>query len=185
MKGHIFNLLEDFIVEIAGIETFYEILDACQFDTSKQFVRTENYPDEQLLEIVGHTVNKLGITPEQAQFEFGKWLYPKLIKLLPSEFTDFAHPSCVLKNLDDLHKIELKKLYPDAIPPTFSYVATSPVDADLIYRSKRRMFSLVEGVLQGMASHYGVGIETKTTPTWEGDPNCAKFTLLYSLPSTR
>lgn len=182
MKGHIFNLLEDFIGEVAGEEKLYEILDECSFDTQSRFVRTENYPDEQLLEIVDRTVAKLGLSTEKAHFAFGKWLYPRLISLLPAEFTDYPHPAFVLKNLDDLHKIELKKLYPDAIPPTFSYVTLNETKAELVYHSKRRMFTLVEGTLQGMAQYYNVDIASTTTPNYNGDENTAKFTLQYSKP---
>lgn len=182
MKGHIFNLLEDFIGEVAGVDKLYEILDECSFDTSSRFVRTENYPDEQLLEIVDRTVKKLGLTHEQAHFAFGKWLYPRLITLLPAEFTSFPHPAYVLKKLDDLHKIELKKLYPDAVPPTFEYHALSSTTAELIYRSGRRMFTLVEGTLQGMAEHYNVAITCTTTRHFNGDENCGKFELSFGTP---
>ncbi|NTS76654.1 heme NO-binding domain-containing protein [Catenovulum sp. SM1970] len=180
MKGHIFNLLEDFISQVSDEDTLYEILDQCSFDTSSSFVRTENYPDEHLLEIVNHTIAKLGITMETAQFEFGKWLYPKLIKLLPSEFTDFPHPAHVLKNLDELHKVELTKLYPDAKPPTFQYEVVNETQACLYYCSPRRMFDLVNGVLQGMAEHYDVGIQTKVIANWQGDENRARFELTYN-----
>ncbi|WMN60599.1 heme NO-binding domain-containing protein [Pseudoalteromonas xiamenensis] len=183
MKGHIFNLLEAFIEEIAGQEQLFDILDACSFDTESRFVRTENYPDEQLLEIVDHAVSALGISHEQAHYAFGKWLYARLITLLPPEFTDFPHPAPILKKLDDLHKVELKKLYPDAIPPSFDYIQHSPTQADLIYCSSRRMFTLVEGTLQGMAEHYGVGVTCKLVTPWEGDENKAKFELTFATPT--
>lgn len=180
MKGHIFNLLEDFIISLVGDEKLYEILDKCSFDTSTAFVRTENYPDEQLLEIVNHTVNLLGIDIETAQFEFGKWLYPKLIELVPKELTNFSHPEWVLFHLDDIHKVELTKLYPDATPPTFQYFKRSPVEADLIYHSPRKMFCLVEGVLAGMAAHYQVGITCTVTTPFENNPNQGAFHITYT-----
>ncbi|MFC3031727.1 heme NO-binding domain-containing protein [Pseudoalteromonas fenneropenaei] len=184
MKGHIFNLLEDFIIDVAGDEKLFEIFDRCSFDTSKSFVRTENYPDAQLIEIVTHAVAVLCIDVPTAQFAFGKWLYPRLIKLLPAEFTDFSHPAPVLYKLDELHKVELKKLYPDAIPPAFDYVVKDPTHAELIYCSPRRMFDLVAGVLQGMAEHYGVAIECHITRGWQNDPDKAQFALTYDKPQS-
>lgn len=183
MKGHIFNLLEDFISEIAGDEKLYAILDQCSFDTSKSFVRTENYPDEMLLELVDHAVATLGITVAQAHFAFGEWLYPKLSKLVPASMTDFSHPAPVLIRLDDIHKVELKKLYPDATPPTFSYISIDNQHAHLVYHSPRRMFDLVAGVLQGMAKHYKVGIDIQLVTPYHGDDDSACFNLRYAKPA--
>lgn len=179
MKGHIFNLLEAFIEEVSDDQTLFAIFERCSFDTSKSFVRTENYPDAQLFEMVTHAMAVLDISMDTAQFEFGKWLYPRLIKLLPSEFTNFTHPAYVLKNLDDLHKIELKKLYPDAIPPSFNYQATTPTQGILDYYSHRKMFVLVEGVLQGMADHYQVAITCETQLNWQDNSEQARYILSY------
>ncbi|OCQ22147.1 hypothetical protein A7985_10180 [Pseudoalteromonas luteoviolacea] len=180
MKGHIFMLLEDFISEVAGDEVLYEALEECSFDSSKGFVRTENYPDEQLVELVNIVVGKMGISISEAHFSFGQWLYPKLSNLLPSQFTQYPHPAHVLKQLDDLHHVELKKLYPDAQPPAFQYNVTGPYTAQLIYTSPRRLFDLVKGVLAGMSSYYAVNIEVEVQHNWQGNNNCANFLLKYS-----
>ncbi|TQF67571.1 heme NO-binding domain-containing protein [Pseudoalteromonas luteoviolacea] len=180
MKGHIFILLEDFISEVAGDELLYDALDACSFDTRQGFVRTENYPDEHLVELVGIVVDKIGMPLSQAHFGFGQWLYPKLASLLPAQFTQHPHPAYVLKKLDDLHSIELKKLYPDAQPPAFKYVSTSPYSAELIYTSPRKLFDLVKGVLAGMSDYYKVEITVDMQAHWRGDENCARFLLSYN-----
>ncbi|ESP94569.1 MULTISPECIES: heme NO-binding domain-containing protein [Pseudoalteromonas] len=180
MKGHIFILLEEFVSEVAGEALLYDALEACSFDTSTGFVRTENYPDEQLIELVDTVIKKAGISLEKAHFDFGKWLYPRLSGLLPKQFTDYAHPAYVLKQLDDLHHVELKKLYPDAQPPKFQYCALSPIEANLIYTSPRRMFDLVEGVLAGMAQFYGVPLHVTKQTGWQDNQNCAKYTIVYA-----
>ncbi|MCF2856162.1 heme NO-binding domain-containing protein [Pseudoalteromonas sp. SMS1] len=180
MKGHIFILLEDFVSEVASDALLYDALDACSFDTSQGFVRTENYPDEHLVELVGMVVDKMGISLSQAHFGFGQWLYPKLTSLLPSHFTQHPHPAHVLQKLDFLHQIELKKLYPDAQPPAFQYIPTSEYSAELIYTSPRKLFDLVKGVLAGMSTYYQVEITVEMQAHWRGDENCARYLLTYS-----
>ncbi|KZN38718.1 heme NO-binding domain-containing protein [Pseudoalteromonas luteoviolacea] len=180
MKGHIFMLLEEFVSEVAGDELLYDALEQCSFDSSQGFVRTENYPDEQLVELVGIVVGKMGIPLSQAHFGFGRWLYPKLSTLLPAQFTQYPHPAYVLKQLDTLHNVELKKLYPDAQPPAFEYCSTSAYTAQLIYTSPRKLFDLVKGVLAGMSHFYQVGIEVNMQTGWRGNDNCACFTLIYT-----
>ncbi|WP_440906390.1 heme NO-binding domain-containing protein (plasmid) [Catenovulum sp. SX2] len=177
MKGHIFNLLEEFIEEASDETTLFKILDACSFDTSKSFVRTENYPDEQLFELVGHAVNALGITPDQAQFAFGEWIFPRLASLVPKNMTTYAHPGKFLETVDHIHKVELKKLYPDATPPSFDYKAISDTQAELVYTSERNLVKLVEGVLQGVAKYFSTQIEVETIP--QPELGNTKFVLRY------
>ncbi|MBQ4875749.1 heme NO-binding domain-containing protein [Pseudoalteromonas luteoviolacea] len=180
MKGHIFMLLEEFVTEVASEEVLYDAFEDCSFDTNTAFVRTENYPDEHLIELVDIVINKIGITLAQAHFSFGKWLYPRLSGLLPKHFTDYTHPAYVLQQLDDLHHIELKKLYLDALPPKFQYNTLSLFEAQLIYTSSRRMFDLVEGVLAGMAEYYGVQITVTKQLNWHENPNSAKYLITYA-----
>ncbi len=184
MKGHIFNLLEEFIEESAGLGMLQKILDRCSFDTSVGFVRTESYPDEVLIEVVSIASDMLGLTVEEAQFAFGEWIFPKLVDLIPQSYSEFEHPSAFLATVDHIHKVELKKLYPDAIPPVFSYKDIDNSHALLTYNSQRKMFPLVDGVLQGVAKHYKVGISTSIDIGIDGDDSVAHYNLTYSEASS-
>ena len=180
MKGHIFNLLETFIEESAGIELLEDILSKCSFDTSVGFIRTENYSDAKLEELVFHATQALDISVEQAHFAFGEWIFPRLAKLVPDQYTEFTHPAPLLAKLDYIHKVELKKLYPDATPPFFDYYHIDEFHGQIKYQSKRKMFDLVEGVLQGVSKYYGVAISTQLQKSYKGDGCCAMFHLTYS-----
>lgn len=158
VKGHIFNLLEQFIEETAGAETTDEILQSCQFSGDGVFVRPGNYPDEDLAEIVTHTVDRLGITTPDAHRAFGNWMFPHLAELVPAELTDRDHPKQFLMELNRVHEVELKKLWPDAKPPLFHCEDTGPTTMRIRYDSPRQMFDLLEGVLASIEQHYGVGI---------------------------
>lgn len=161
MKGHIFNLLEQFIEETAGPEALDEILAACQFTGDGIFVRPGNYPDEDLVEIVNHAVARLGITVEEAHGAFGQWIFPHLADLVPPEMTKRDHPKDFLMELDRVHEVELKKLWPDAKPPTFHCEDTGPDTMVIRYDSPREMFDLMDGVLRSVEQFYGLAM------TWE------------------
>ncbi len=180
MKGHIFNLLETFIEETAGLDVLEQVLDSCSFDTSVGFIRTENYPDEMLEELVLHATEALNISIEQAHFAFGEWIFPQLAKLVPEQYTQFSHPVPMLAKLDYIHKVELKKLYPDATPPFFDYYQIDEFHGQIKYQSKRKMFDLVKGVLQGVAKYYGVEIETDLQKNYKCDESCGMFHLTFS-----
>ena len=154
MKGHIFNLLEEFIIEVSDLSTCQQILNQCSFDISEGYVNTITYPDEQLYEIVAHTVESLGISTRDAHIAFGKWIMPHLAKLVPEDMMSYSHARYFLQTLDDIHRVELKKLYPDATPPTFQYKEADARHAVLTYISTRGLFDLVEGCLEGVADYF-------------------------------
>ncbi len=158
MKGHIFNLLEQFIEETAGADVMDEIYAACSFTSDGVFVRPGSYPDEDLAEIVEQAVARLGITVPQAHHAFGQWIFPHLADLVPPDAVKRDHPKEVLMDLDRIHEIELKKLWPDAKPPTFRCEDTGPDTMRIVYDSPRQMFDLLEGVLGSVERHYGLAI---------------------------
>jgi len=158
MKGHIFNLLEQFIVETAGVEVYDEIHESCNFSGNGVFARPGNYPDADLRELVNKTVAQLGMTTEQAHLAFGEWIFPHLAKLVPSELVDVGHPKPFLMTLNEIHEVELKKLWSDAEPPRFHCVDTGPDSMTFTYDSPRQMFDLVDGVLESVAAYYSVPI---------------------------
>ena len=60
MKGIIFNLPEEFVVETFGVDAYEEILAASELRTTDPVVGPGTYPDEDLLALVGKTVERLG-----------------------------------------------------------------------------------------------------------------------------
>ncbi len=156
MKGHIFNLLETFIIEATDVATYEEIHAACSFRSDGLFLRPARYPDEDLLELVDKTVARLGMTKPEAYRAFGVWIFPHLVELVPADMVDKPHPKDFLLTLDEIHQVELKKLWPDAEPPSFRCLDTGPNRMRITYDSPRQMFDLVDGVLQSVGTYYDV-----------------------------
>ena len=163
MKGHIFNLFEQFIVETAGAEVYDEIYDRCEFQSDGVFVRPGNYPDADLVELVDRAMDHLGLTAQQGHFEFGEWIFPHLTRLVPGDVVDVGHPKSFLMKLDEIHQVELKKLWPDAQPPKFSCEDTGPDSMAFTYDSPRQMFVLIDGVLRSVANYYSIPMRWKKT----------------------
>jgi hypothetical protein len=154
MKGHIFNLLEKFIIEITDANVYESIIAECRLITKGPFIRPGKYPDEDLAEIVDKTVQYLGITVNEAHYAFGKWIFPHLLLISAPEVRELRNPKALFLQLDYIHRIELKKLWPDAEPPTFQCEDTGPAQLRMIYDSRREMFDLVDGVIASVADYY-------------------------------
>ena len=154
MKGHIFNLLENFIIETAGDAAFEKVYNNCKFEGEGIFIRPGNYPDADLFELVNQTVSHLEITHQQAHRSFGKWMFKHLAKLVPEPMVKVEHPKTFLMQLNQIHEVELKKLWPDAFPPRFECEDTGANTMRFTYDSPRQLFDLVDGVLEGVAEYY-------------------------------
>lgn len=180
MKGHIFNLLEKFIIEVSDEMIYEEILDSCNFITQEPFVRPGTYPDEDLNELVEKTVERLGLTPKDAHFAFGKWVFPHLVKIAPPEALNHDNPKDLLLALDHIHTVELKKVIPDAQPPRFYCTDTGPDSLDMIYSSARGMFDLVDGVLASVEEYYSTKIEYIKEFDHSGDFTTCTYKLTFA-----
>jgi hypothetical protein len=173
MKGVIFNLLEEFIIEIADEDTYEEILDGVTLVTREPFVGPGTYPDEDLVALVTKTVERLGMPAPAALRAFGKWIFPKLAAMVPPELTDFDHPKEFLKTVDRIIHVEVQKLYEHAAPPKFYYEDPGPDSLIMRYHSERKMYDLMDGLLEGVAEHYKVPIQYERAETeWNGKQVC-------------
>ncbi|PCH68201.1 MAG: hypothetical protein COC01_04155 [Bacteroidetes bacterium] len=158
MKGIIFNLLEEFITENHGEETYDEIIGNCTLQTKEPFVGPGTYPDEDLLEIVGKTTEKLGISADVALKAFGKFAFHKLAAIFPNFLESYSNPKDFLKSVESVIHVEVKKMYKDAYTPTFIYTDLAPDKLIIQYHSKRKLYALMEGLIDGVGEHFNTTI---------------------------
>ena len=173
MKGVIFNLLEEFVCEGWGYDTYELVMSSCPAHERGPFIGPGTYPDSVLLAIVAGTAKKLDITVEQAVRAFGKFAMSKLAAKVPELISHLESPKALLMSLENVIHIEVKKIYPMAEPPTFDY--EDPADDKLImhYYSKRNLCVLMEGLLEGLADYYETNLDfTQTHCVNHGDDHC-------------
>ncbi len=178
MKGHIFNLLEKFIIEITDENAYETIMANCNLLTKGPFIRPGKYPDEDLAEIVDKTVKHLGITVAEAHYAFGKWIFPHLLLISAPEVREIRNPKELFLRLDYIHRVELKKLWPDAEPPAFHCEDTGKDKLRMVYDSRREMFDLVDGVIASVADYYHVDISFTKLMIKKENYNICQYDLL-------
>lgn len=161
MKGDFFNLLEKFIVKNFGDVAFEKVyINASpNFSHRGPFLGTEIYPDSDFTSLFVAAISYMGISLENAQFEFGRFCFPVLFEKLPANSRNFANAKQFLLSIHSTIHVEVKKLHPKARPPAFDYIDPAPDELIMIYRSPRKMFWLVEGLIAGCAEHFKQKIE--------------------------
>ena len=182
MKGEIFNLLEAFVVAQFGEVVFERILERSheRLTTREAFVGPGTYPDQDFMTIFLEATLQTGVSAGVAQFEFGRFCFPRLVSKLPKGMIASAGARDFLKSIHEVIHVEVRKIYRDAEPPNFTYAEPDAKTLVMTYRSRRGLFDLVEGLIAGCAEYYfcSIAIARRVLPS-EKDIAVCEFTLSF------
>lgn len=152
MKGIVFNLLNEMVEEEFGLAAWEQILDDAQ--SKGIFVATETYHDNELLSLVASAEKVSGISANELVRSFGAYMIPKFAQQYPGFFERHNDVKEFLLTVDQIIHVEVRKLYPDAGLPEFTYQDFNDRDLTMLYRSPRKLCTLAEGLIDGAAKHF-------------------------------
>lgn len=170
MKGIVFNLVEEVVADEYGSDTWDDLLDAAGVDGA--YTSLGSYPVEDLHRLVAAASSALSVPAGDVIRMVGQKAIPKLAVRYPQFF---AQPTCrdFLLTLNDIIHPEVRKLYPGAEAPDFTF--ESPEDDVLLigYDSTRRLCELAEGFILGSADHFGESLTVDQSEcVHRGDSRC-------------
>lgn len=171
MKGIVFTLFNELVEQQFGLEAWDSLLR----NTGQDGVYTaaSTYPDEQILKMVGGLSEQSGLPAQTLVHAFGKFMLKGFVQQYPTFFQGDVTAKQLLKSVDGIIHIEVKKLFPDAILPSFEYEDPCEDQLVMIYRSDRKLCSLAEGLIDGTAEHFGASISRRHTECLlNGDDHC-------------
>lgn len=152
MKGVVFNLLEAVVRRDYGDDTWDTLLEAADVDGA--YTSLGNYPDEEITKLVGAASSALKLPADDVVRWFGRNALPLLAKKHPHFFAPHKSTRPFLLTLNDVIHSEVRKLYPGADVPVFTYDTSSPDVLLMHYRSPRKLCALAEGFIEATAAHY-------------------------------
>lgn len=159
MQGVVFNALADFVEETAGMEVWNEAIDSSNLISEGAFTAGQVYPDEDIVTLAIFVANKLELELSDALRAFGQYLFGFLMDRGPVEVRDYPDTQTMLTELDGVIHSEVRRLNPNAYTPFFEYTPTSDLTGELVYRSKRKMCAIAEGLIYGAADYYQQTLE--------------------------
>lgn len=179
MKGVVFNIFENFISEGWGDDAYEALLDACPLHGDGVFVGPGTYPDADLVALVTKACERFGVEPPDALRAFGRFMFPKLAQKVPRLLEGHDVRSFLLSVHDVIH-VEVRKLFPEAVTPSFAYEELDDGTLVIAYTSERRLCHLMEGLLEGAAVHFEQPItQSHTVCMHDGAPHC-RFELQFA-----
>ena len=182
MKGVVFNLLESFITDGWGEDTYDAIMARCPLHTKEPFIGPGTYPDADLLAIVGKTVEKLGIGVPEALHAFGKYCFPRLAARVPTFMAGHTHPKPFLFTIDSVIHVEVKKLFKGANTPRITCRDTGTDELVLRYESARKMCQLSTGLLEGSGDYFQTPLTWTELQCMNNGADACEFRVVFAAP---
>ncbi|MBB1302765.1 heme NO-binding domain-containing protein [Pseudoalteromonas sp. SR44-8] len=157
MKGIIFNVLEDMVVEQLGMEVWNELLQS-HTPEGRVYVSVKNYDAGELFAMANGVALRLNMPLQDVVKAFGQFLFKGLADRhldVVERFTDFTS---LVMGIHDVIHLEVNKLYQDPSLPTISCRISRPGHIEMNYNSPRKLCLCAEGLLFGAAEYFDQAI---------------------------
>jgi heme-NO-binding protein len=176
VHGVIFSSLRDFLVAEHGAATAQRV-----FEGEPVYLLSESYPDERLGRLIAATVEAVGGDANDLVHDFGVFTASTTFTRLYPAFFAIARSSreFLLTVETRIHEL-VRATIPNAAPPQLHVSELGDEGVTIVYSSPRRLCTLLRGLTEGTARHYGetAAIEESTCMR-RGDEQCT-FEVRFS-----
>lgn len=161
MKGIIFSEFNELVEQAFGPDMLDDIIDDCEdkLTSGGSYTSVGTYDDAELVHLVVALSERSGVEIPVLVKTFGLHLAKVFEVKFPHFFAECRDCFSFFKRVDDHIHVEVKKLYPDAELPKFTYDDSNPDVFLLTYESTRQFAELAVGLLEGVATHYQESIK--------------------------
>ncbi len=152
MKGIIFNLVEEVVVQHHGPNTWEDLLEAAGLDGT--YTSLGNYDDAELLSLVRSAGEALALPDDAVLRWVGRRAMPIIVSRWPGFFSAHHTTLDFLRSLNSVIHPEVRKLYSGANCPHFGFKTREDGALLIGYNSARRLCGLAHGFIEGAADYY-------------------------------
>jgi predicted hydrocarbon binding protein len=154
MQGVVFTLFSDCVIENFGMEVWDELLEKVSPESEGVYTSGDTYEDSELFAYVGELSNKTGVAATDLVRTFGEYMFSHLLSHMPQAVKPGMSLKDFLLTVDQVIHKEVKRLHPNSYLPEIDYENSSDEQLIMIYRSKRKLCHLAEGLIFGAAKHF-------------------------------
>ena len=154
MHGLIFAELKRFVEVNHGAKAWEALVKKAGLE-NQFYMPVKEYPDAEATALLTAACNLTGLSPNTILESFGEFITPTLMKM----YGHLAKPEWrtldfILNAEQSIHTV-VRVNNPGAKPPQLQCTRMSPVEIMLRYNSPRKMCALANGIVKGVAKHYG------------------------------
>ena len=180
MQGIIFNALEEFVLENADMEVWNSVIEDSGVASGGVYTSGVSYDDSEIVALASTLCNKLGLELNEGLKVFGEFLFSFLVNGVSIELRDYDKSQSLLADLEDVIHRDVKRIHPEAYTPFFEYLPSSESKGELIYRSKRKLCPVAEGLIYGLAKHYSQKVTLSHSQCMHDDHDECKWDVVFS-----
>jgi len=176
MKGVVFNLLQQVVVDSYGEDVWDDLLDAA--GAHGAYTSLGSYPDAELESLVAAACAKLSLPRVEVLRWFGQKAMPLLAKAYPDFFAGHSTARTFVAGVNSIIHAEVRKLYPGAACPHFN-IREADGTLTMDYASSRRLCALAQGFVEGAGALYCEEVDFRHLACVEhGDDGC-RFEVVW------
>ena len=171
MKGIVFNLLEQAVIDAHGDDVWIDLLEKA--GVAGAYTSLGSYPDEEILGLVTAAADLLVLQPADVLRWFGRAAMPMLAERYQPFFAGHASARSFILSVNDIIHPEVRKLYSGAGCPHFHFGDDAEGRLIIGYQSARKMCHLAHGFVLGAADHFAEDVAVEHAACMlEGDAVC-------------
>ena len=180
LHGLIFTTFRDFVTTQYGPAIAAGVL-----GDQRTHVLTEAYPDEDFTAAVVKACELTGVEVDELVCEFGVFAGETTFpRLYPAYYAIAGSARPFLLTVEDLIHELVRATIPKATPPQLGVAALGDDAVTVDYSSPRKLCSLLRGLVEGTAKHFGQSVESDETACMHrGDDRC-RFEFRFSAPTS-
>jgi len=178
MKGIVFTVFTEMVEEKFSADMLDDIIDACDLPSGGVYTAVGTYDHQEIVQLVVQLSKRTDIPVDDLIRAFGEYVFGVFLRGYPQFFEGAKDSLHFLSGVHDYIHVEVKKLYPDAELPSFSY--QRPDDRTLVmeYRSARPLAPLAEGLITGCLRHFDDGVTFTAQDLSGGQGTNTRFTMV-------
>lgn len=177
MRGIVFTEFLEMVESRFSADMVDDLIEASDLASGGVYTALGTYEHRELVALVTCLGEKTATPVPELIRLFGTHLFGRFVVLYPFVVEGIDSAFAFLLKLEDYIHVEVRKLYPDAELPTFSYDASVEGRLVMTYRSSRPFGDLAEGLIAGCIAHYGEAIAVEREDLPEEALTCVRFTL--------
>ena len=162
LKGIVFAEFNEMVETQFSPELLDEVITQCNLKSNGAYTSVGTYDHNELIQMVVKLSEKTGVGVDDLVFAFGGHLAKRFAVLFPDFFTASTCVFDFMKSLDGHIHVEVKKLYPDADLPQFTFDDSDPARLIMEYKSSRGLSTLAHGLMDGVIKHYNESVRIET-----------------------
>ncbi|MBU1664869.1 MAG: heme NO-binding domain-containing protein [Gammaproteobacteria bacterium] len=160
MKGMIFTEFMEMVEVTWSLDMVDTLIVRSNVASGGAYTSVGSYPHEEMIALVGALSQETGIAAPDLIRTFGQHLFGRFALAYPRFLQGISGSFPFLTGIENVIHAEVRKLYPDAEPPTFE-VKTTADGLILTYYSEHPFADLAHGLIEGCVAHFSETIEVR------------------------